>query len=176
MKNKCFLFGACFLLAVGAAQAQTQNHTLAITEVGESPLPVVTYDGSPITLDPSSTLLKDNWTVVLPTGFFLLQGLPQVPVGEPENPAQVNIITIGTQPNTLLWESDVQLPAGAGGFQNPVTVPNAGVFVGANGGQEVFNLVLADEPGRSAPDGGSTALLLGLGVIGLASARRLRKA
>jgi hypothetical protein len=159
------------LLAMNTAQAQV--NVLSITEVGESPTPVVTFNGDPVTLDAASTLFKDNWTIVLPASFALSQG-GNVFVGEPENATQVNSILVGTQPTTLTWESDVATPAGVSGLQNPLTLHSAGTFTTASGLKESFDLVLADVPGGTVPDRTSTTALLALMLLGLFGAARIQ--
>ncbi|HXP62440.1 MAG TPA: hypothetical protein VN829_18220, partial [Dongiaceae bacterium] len=68
-KNVCLLIAA---LSMSGGAARAQDHILAISEVGESPTPVITYDEIPVTPDPSSVLAKDRWLLVLPAGFALL--------------------------------------------------------------------------------------------------------
>src|SRR5215472_16694728 len=141
MKYKTCLFVTAFLAAAGTAQAQ---NILKITQVGESPTPVVTYNGSPVTLNPVSTLFKDNWTLVLPDTFALAsQG--QVLVGEPEDATRANILLVGTQPTTIVWSSDQPIPPGSPTpLDNPLTIVNAGTFSTPSGGQKPFNFVVAE--------------------------------
>jgi hypothetical protein len=165
------LLAAVLLMKMGIAQAQT-THTLSISEVGESATPVITFDGNPVTPDASSTLFKDNWTIELPANFVLLSS-GEVFLGEPENAAQINDILVGTQPRFLTWQSDIVKPAGVASFGDPFTIPNAG-FIITPAGTEPFNLILADQPASTAPDAASTSLLLGLGLLGLFGASRIR--
>ena len=165
---------AGLFVKVGVAQAQTDN-TLAISEVGESATPVVTYNGTTVPLSPSSTLFKDNWTIVLPSTFALNSG-GEVLLGEPENANQINDILVGTQPTTLTWLSDTAKPAGVGALSSSITIPGAGIFTLASGGTETFNLVLTDEPARTIPDTFSTSMLLGVALLGLFGASRIRAA
>jgi len=175
MKYKSYLFAAALSLAGGIAQGQTTN-LLVITESGVSPTIGVTYNGSPVTLDPASFLSPDNWTIVLPKT-FALKSLGEFFLGEPEDAAEVNDILVGTQPTTLTWLSDVPAPAGvAGPFLDPIFISDAGTFITAAGGTEGFNLVLVDQaqevPGT--PDASSTATLLGLALLGLRGVARFR--
>jgi hypothetical protein len=172
MKYKSYLFAAALSMAGGIAQGQ--NNHLVITENGESPTPVVTYNGSAVTLDPASTLFLDNWTIVLP-GTFALNNLGQFLLGEPENAALVNDILVGTQPTTLTWLSDTAAPGGvAGPFLDPIVIPNGGTFTTASGAQETFDLTLIDQAGNQVPDASSTATLLGLALLGVRGAARFR--
>jgi hypothetical protein len=162
---------------VATSLAQTQN-VLEIDEVGESATPVVTYNGSTVTLDPASTLFKDNWTIELPSTFSLNQVTAPELLGEPENATQINQISVGTSPRFIVWASDQNAPAGtAGPFQNPITILNAGTFTPTPGGpSQTFELVLKDLPGTQVPDASSTAMLLGLALLGLFGVVRTRAA
>jgi hypothetical protein len=98
-------------------------------------------------------------------------------LGEPENPAQVNEILVGTQPTTLTWESDRPKPAGLPTASDTIIIPAEGTFTPTPGGSsQAFDLVLKDLPETTqVPDGWSTATLLGL-ALGLFGAARIRAA
>ena len=167
---------ASLLAATGPFVATGLAHVLEIDEVGEAVNPVVTYDGNPVTLDPSSTLFKDNWTIVLPTSFALNHPAVDLLLGEPENPAQINEILVGTQPTTLTWASDRPKPAGLPVIPNTITLSTDGTFTPTPGGpSQTFDVVLKDLTGTQVPDGWSTATLLGL-AFGLLGAARIRAA
>ena len=85
-------------------------------------------------------------------------------VPEPENPPLFNEIAL-TQPTFITWTSDAQI-AGVGGT-NPFTFSGAGT-----GFTSAFDLVLADNPRPSVPDGGATAMLLTAALSGLGLARQ----
>ena len=173
-RNSC-LFTAAICFAVAASQAQTVN-TLKISEVAESATPVVTYNGVAVTLDPGSTLLKDNWTVELPSTFFLNSEGEKF-VGEPENSQLVNDILVGTQPRFLTWRSDTSIPGGVSGpFPTTLTITGAGTFTGGATGGETFDLVLEDIGPSRTPDGASTGILLGVALLGLTGVASLKRA
>jgi hypothetical protein len=173
-------------LALGAV-ASHANNTLELDE--ENGTIVATYNGNPLSI--TLTGPQDGWTIQLPADFSLNQPSLDVILGEPENPfppasglALHNEILVGTQPQFLTWNSDLQ-PNGRIESPQPttVTIPNAGSTAsgiasgtsGAGAGKAVpFDLVLSDKGDSpvGAPDTAATLPLLGLSLMGLGILRR----
>jgi hypothetical protein len=180
---KTRLLSILAVLALGAV-ASHANNTLELDE--ENGTIVATYNGNPLSI--TLTGPQDGWTIQLPADFALNSPSVDVILGEPENPfppasglALHNEILVGTQPQFLTWNSDLQ-PNGRIESPQPttVTIPNAGGTSSGGSGLAggkivVFDLVLSDKgdsPTGGAPDTAATLPLLGLSLMGLGILRR----
>jgi hypothetical protein len=153
--KKLLLMAGALALTVAISRAQT-NGQLVITELNENI--VATYNGSAIT--PTLSGPQNAWTIQLPTGFSLSSILGNIyTIGEPEAASQFNQVSV-TQPTFLIWESDLAGPPS--GLATSQTILNAGTF-----GTARIDLTIVDRLSTTVPDTGSTALLLGIPVVGL---------
>jgi hypothetical protein len=164
-----------YLLTIGtilvARTMAAHPNVLAISEFEDEPTPIVTYNGAPLALDPSSILLQDNWTIVLPPQ-FTIDSLGLVFMGEPADPTEVNVINLLLGPHELTWVSDVPAPPGAGPFPNPLVIRNFGMFdPGGGARREFFDLRLSDD---TVSDAAPTAMLLTVAMTGLGFITRRR--
>jgi hypothetical protein len=170
------------VLALGAA-ASHANTTLELDE--QNGTITATYTGNPIfnpTLPITLTGPQDGWTIQLPSNFSLKSPAVDVILGEPENPfppasglALHNEILVGTQPQFLTWNSDLQPNSRTESPQpTTVTIFDAGIDTET---QTPFDLVLSDKsdgPAEGVPDTAATLPLLSLALAGL-GILRLRK-
>ena len=152
--------------------APVANDHLTIEEINETL--IATLGGSSVTLNLNGT--TDHWSADLPGFSWTTANLAGVyMIGEPENASAFN--NVAGFANTMMmndahftWESDI----GSGGppvnlpFQ--VTVTNAGTDPAGH----TFDVTFIDggSTNQSTPDGGTTVMLFGLGLAGLAFIRR----
>ena len=174
MSNSTLKILAALMVAITAAWA-TQPvfggavHQFVLTEDSPTSL-TVTYDGSPLTVNPVSS---DSWNFLLPVGFVdTLVGLNQAWT-EPENSNLVNLVNFGTDmTHAASITSDLSIDRLAGSGVSPVA-DGTSVVVGTVGGVAVF-ATFNDNAAASegVPDTGTTCSLLALSLIGLAFLRR----
>jgi hypothetical protein len=157
--------------AVGTARANSIS-ILTITEANGT----LTADlnGTAITLTLLGT--TDNWSVFFPTGFSL-NSFSATFLGEPENPLEKNIVAgFAGNPGVaahLSWESDL-----GGGTDAPsiITIANAGSYNGVAFDLKLVDLGDTGGGGEGVPDGGATAMLLGIAFLSLVGVSRFKLA
>ena len=168
------------LLGVVVAQADTMTKgvvaidQLVITESAAGL--TATLNGVAVALTLSGT--TDHWSVDLPSGYsFSLTG--PIILGEFGDPNSKDNVSAFTTGGHFTWESDIGAPATTA----PTTVTIMGA--GTDPFHNTFDLILTDagddppaptDPSAVAqvPDGGSTAALLGLAFVGIATHKMVR--
>jgi hypothetical protein len=185
MKKSIWLILAAVVALVGVkASAQTANggDLLSITEVN-STLLQVTYDGTPVQV---TMIAPDEWTFANPfpdTSVPLFPFLSPALWKEPEWSSSMYNPWNGVALNgdSISVVSDISGDFGMSYMFNDGAIHELGQYDGAfdgtpgGGGPGTLNITfrdLGDTTPTGVPDGGMTAMLLGMGVAGVAWLRR----
>jgi hypothetical protein len=161
-KNNCLRVSFLVFLAAGISMtaSATVGYYLNITEVSDTTLTYSFEGGSTQTVASSPS---DQWSFTLP----LLVGTTTGSAAwtEPDNSAEYNIITVTPIPASGLYTVTVDSDA-----SNPNAYP-----VEANGASAMLDnidVTFHDDGDTAVPDGGSTGILLGIGLASLVALRQ----